>query len=821
MANITVLATVQNAVDSHDDFGPRGPFWISELIGAILVFNSGGDLTACRTTDGGATWDTSTTVLAAVPDSMAAEFDRSIPGNTGTNVNIVYADLSDQDFTFVNYDIATGLFGTPVDLSASVSANMDQTWIARTRAGGYLVGVYNTTAGTGLAWKSTDGVSWSSITTPAEAGGEDYLLGISVNTGDTADAGVLYLDTSANELTIKMWDDSAGTWTESGSMALTKTDSSRTFDAKTRLSDGKVICGVWNQTDNAAADLNMYEINANSIASPTITPLADAVTNLAESGSIGLFIDQNSNDIYAAYAKGGTWFSTTTVHYRKSTDDGASWGSEQSYSEGSGATNWRVVDAGHMGQTGGVFLPVFHTTSLDDILVNVVNSVTVSGVPVVVLTGTIVPTATEDIVAAGGLTLIATITSGQTWHADVDNDDVESEDWIAALVSDGVETLGWNNIVVGKIYRKEVLADSPLNYLRLGGNVTDQGSAGANGTPTALTVGAALLLSSAQPSSVFNAPTAKVALSSPAALDNLWDAGGTAEIVLRPWASGFSLDQSKLYSKIDGGSGWELIIDNQSGGYVDVSLRVDFSTQQGVWKVAGKIPIGIQTHLAVTYNADSTSNDPIFYINGAVYTPVEETSPTGTRSSDAASNLWIGSNSSAAVTFNGELQESALYATSLSAARIQAHVLAASYAYGLSYADLTRTSDSVITLTMPAFPFYDITVLETITATFPITVFTAAGSQAVATPTFNITPTTRKTAFTPPINPFNPNNQTPGPFGNVNGGLGPAAGDAFRVLGAGDQWTIGIPQMSVGLAGSTSPRVLLIRATEITEVDGS
>lgn len=58
---------------------------------------------------------------------------------------------------------------------------------------------------------------------------------------------------------------------------------------------------------------------------------------------------------------------------------------------------------------------------------------------------------------------------------------------------------------------------------------------------------------------------------------------------------------------------------------------------------------------------------------------------------------------------------------------------------GLATTDVVRTSDTVATITLPAFPSYNITATETITATIPAEVLTGA-AQVVASPTFNITP---------------------------------------------------------------------------------
>ena len=55
---------------------------------------------------------------------------------------------------------------------------------------------------------------------------------------------------------------------------------------------------------------------------------------------------------------------------------------------------------------------------------------------------------------------------------------------------------------------------------------------------------------------------------------------------------------------------------------------------------------------------------------------------------------------------------------------------------GLTFSDVTRTSNTVVTITLPAFGTYDISADETITATVPATA--VVGGAIVATPTFDI-----------------------------------------------------------------------------------
>ena len=58
---------------------------------------------------------------------------------------------------------------------------------------------------------------------------------------------------------------------------------------------------------------------------------------------------------------------------------------------------------------------------------------------------------------------------------------------------------------------------------------------------------------------------------------------------------------------------------------------------------------------------------------------------------------------------------------------------------GLTFSDVARTTDSVVTITLPAFSTYDLTADETITATVPASALVQSGSAIGATPTFTVT----------------------------------------------------------------------------------
>ncbi|KKK84062.1 hypothetical protein LCGC14_2787140, partial [marine sediment metagenome] len=145
------------------------------------------------------------------------------------------------------------------------------------------------------------------------------------------------------------------------------------MSASPRHSDNHVILAVWSELDAATADLKVWDIGG----SGDITAMADVVTDLDESAQVAVFINQQNNDIYVAYIKGGTWEATADIKYKKSTDGGTTWGSEQTYSEGT-ADDLRALWAGvSVGADGGRFQPVFFNDDLNDLFVNLTNDVNI------------------------------------------------------------------------------------------------------------------------------------------------------------------------------------------------------------------------------------------------------------------------------------------------------------------------------------------------------------------------------------------------------------------------------------------------------------
>lgn len=379
-SDVQVESSASPNIDSYFTIGIfHGPYWTSDQVGAIVYLNSAADVVARKTTDGGQTWGSAVAAEAGTAGNGACWFDQETPtDSSGTKIHTAWCDTAAQDLSYAAFDISAGTWSTPVDINAALGVGQPSRGISiqKTRSGNLIVtsAVNGTTA---LAYKSSDGSSWTSIATPYEGSFVDLTLSASVNTGDGNDGAVIFQDTSADQISVKMYDDSADTWTETTIATLVETGSSYMARA-IRRSDGHTILAFWNATDSAAADLELWDLNLNSIASPTCTAKTSVNTNLSEAGDCSVFINQSNDDIYVSYNVGTAYTATVSVFYKKSSDGGSTWGSQQTYSYQI-EDDFRIIAPSAMSASnGGRFEVAWCDDDDDDIFVNYNNSVSIA-----------------------------------------------------------------------------------------------------------------------------------------------------------------------------------------------------------------------------------------------------------------------------------------------------------------------------------------------------------------------------------------------------------------------------------------------------------
>uniref|UniRef100_A0A6M3LAS4 Putative lectin/glucanase superfamily protein n=1 Tax=viral metagenome TaxID=1070528 RepID=A0A6M3LAS4_9ZZZZ len=156
-----------------------------------------------------------------------------------------------------------------------------------------------------------------------------------------------------------------------------------------------------------------------------------------------------------------------------------------------------------------------------------------------------------------------------------------------------------------------------------------------------------------------------------ASLDDIFDTGGTYLAWINPSSDGEG-DKGRVIEKANP----SFFTTSEATGKVKMSFAQLFSTLYGEWETtATEVTIGTRTFVAVTYNSSSVANNPIMYIDGVVKTVgsglTEVSTPDGTRTSDAASDLIIGNNVGGTRSYAGIIETTWAYNRILSAGEIE------------------------------------------------------------------------------------------------------------------------------------------------------
>jgi len=92
---------------------------------------------------------------------------------------------------------------------------------------------------------------------------------------------------------------------------------------------------------------------------------------------------------------------------------------------------------------------------------------------------------------------------------------------------------------------------------------------------------------------------------------------------------------------------------------------------QAIWTFDSNIPLNAWSHVALSYNAEGTDDDPVLYVNGISYTPTENTAPAGAYFGVASSDdLYVGNRADADRAFNGFIDEVAIFKHALTSAEV-------------------------------------------------------------------------------------------------------------------------------------------------------
>jgi hypothetical protein len=174
------------------------------------------------------------------------------------------------------------------------------------------------------------------------------------------------------------------------------------------------------------------------------------------------------------------------------------------------------------------------------------------------------------------------------------------------------------------------------------GNMLDSTSNGNTGTSatTSEQTGGKIANDRFNPSTV---AANNITIGDGASVQNLFAGGGTFEAWVYPVAVGNNEGRiGDKSSSTASANGWSLSVNTTAGNLNSISFRKGFSTVGGVWNTSkNSITLNAWNHVAVTYNNDSTANNPTIYINGAQANIMRRGPPTGTPQSDIGRTLRL------------------------------------------------------------------------------------------------------------------------------------------------------------------------------------
>ncbi len=344
-----------------------------------------------KSTDGAATWGSEVTVATdslEVIVKCVIWYDRWTDGIGGNLIHMFYLARDNgggatSTRAYRSLDVSTDTLATEVSVAAGGVFGTGINWakncisIVKTRAGNlYLGGWQDVGASDNYVLKSTDdGLTWTSVGTiasMADGTAVDNIIFLPANLADKDDFWCMYIDIGVPELTVKTYDSSADSWSESSAPTIgTFVRDAEYFPmaAAIRWSDGHALIAIWSEINSTTADYKFFDFDGT-----TLTAKANMTSNLNNAGGACISINQVNDDIRCGMIQGSAWESTVHIFSFKSTDGAATWAGAQVYSEGAqDDRRWLSCDPSPPNDGG--FLLVWRNDDLSDILTNIVNQV--------------------------------------------------------------------------------------------------------------------------------------------------------------------------------------------------------------------------------------------------------------------------------------------------------------------------------------------------------------------------------------------------------------------------------------------------------------
>lgn len=305
----------------------------------MVFIDSLNDVSFRKSVDNGLTWTASTVIFAGTATNLAVWYDRwsnisaglihvayTESGGSDTLYRTVNAESSDALSTQTTIFAGTSrLAGGHLSITRAVGGNVYCKTVIDAGSEGGFFRLPNANVPNG-AWDAARTVDEAIATL------DQMLLLPDFDAADTQDIMALFQDASVTELSRKLYDDSANSWSETSiSAAITELSTAtafRNFDAAPDIANTRHVVVAWNATDAANQDLLCWTVDSGAITAKT-----DVVTNATDDcGLAAVMIDLQTGYWWVFYGGpstgSSTWNTAMHIYYKVSTDSGTTWGPE-------------------------------------------------------------------------------------------------------------------------------------------------------------------------------------------------------------------------------------------------------------------------------------------------------------------------------------------------------------------------------------------------------------------------------------------------------------------------------------------------------------
>lgn len=297
------------------------------------------DVVYKKSTDGGLSWSAPVTVFTGSVTALSVWYDRWSNISAGL-IHLAYTESATDDTLYrtINTESSDSLSTqTTIFAGASTAFNGHLSIVRAVGGNVYCKTVIDAGAEGGffrLPNANVPNGAWDAARTVDEAiaTGDQMILQPDFDAADTQDIMAFFWDADADEISRKLYDDSADSWSETsistGMVEAAVTSPFPNFAAATDIGGTKSVLVAWTDVDLLNADLKCWTVDSGAI-----TACTDVVTNSTDDQALAaIAIDTVTgywHVFYAGKSDGSeTYLTSLNIYTKVSTDSGTTWGPE-------------------------------------------------------------------------------------------------------------------------------------------------------------------------------------------------------------------------------------------------------------------------------------------------------------------------------------------------------------------------------------------------------------------------------------------------------------------------------------------------------------